>query len=95
MQALQKKEAAAHSSAELEARAKERYANGEISEAEYKTLVSARTQNEQYTGVFPTGTVPPEAVNNPFMNPQFMSEDELSGPAAELTEEDKLYLAMK
>ena len=31
-----------------EAQAKEQFENGEISEAQYKTLVSAQTQNEQF-----------------------------------------------
>ncbi|MGN0992920.1 MAG: hypothetical protein ACI4PE_03275 [Bacilli bacterium] len=72
---------------------KERYANGEISEAEYKTLVSAKAQNELYAAA-PTQS--PSESGNPFAsNVSFIDEDELSGPAAELTEDDKLYLAMK
>ena len=78
---------------ELEKMTKERYANGEISEAEYKTLVSAKAQNELYAAA-PIQS--PSESGNPFAsNVSFIDEDELSGPAAELTEDDKLYLAMK
>lgn len=78
---------------EHEALAKERFENGEISEAEYKTLTSTVTQNETY-GVYPPGSIGLEQ-NNPFAGTNFIAEDELTGPAAELTEDDKLYLAMK
>ena len=71
----------------------EMYEKGEISEAEYKTLTTTEEQIEQKM-VFPD-TVPPESVDENSFDAQYMSEDELPDPAAELTDEDKIYLAMK
>ena len=71
----------------------EMYEKGEISEAEYKTLTSTEEQIEQKM-VFPN-TVAPETFDENSFDAQYMSEDELPDPAAELTDEDKIYLAMK
>ena len=71
------------------------YAKGEISEAEYKTLTSTESQVEAAETMFPD-TLPNGNMEDPFnMDSQYMSEDELPDPAAELTDEDKIYLAMK
>lgn len=71
---------------------KEKFENGEISEAEYKTMTSVPLQMaNQIPGVL-LGSV---GVNNPFNDMNFMSQEELPDPAQELTEEDKVYLAMK
>lgn len=74
---------------ELEKITQERFENGEISEAEYKTLVSASTQNEMLNGptTMPIAATPPED--------PYIQEDELYDLSEELTEEDKKYLAMK
>lgn len=74
---------------ELEKITQERFENGEISEAEYKTLVSASTQNEMLNGptAMPIAATPPED--------PYIQEDELYDLSEELTEEDKKYLAMK
>ena len=74
---------------ELEKITQERFENGEISEAEYKTLVSASTQNEMLNGptAMPIAAAPPED--------PYIQEDELYDLSEELTEEDKKYLAMK
>ena len=77
----------------LEAEMKEALDKGEITEAQYKTLVSTETQaNER-----PLITIPPvqPAAFNFYDENQFMPEEEMPDPAAELTKEDKLYLAMK
>lgn len=74
---------------ELEKITQERFENGEISEAEYKTLVSASTQNEMLNGPI---TMPIAAT--PLEDP-YIQEDELYDLSEELTEEDKKYLAMK
>lgn len=70
---------------------KEKYERGEISESEYKTYMSTETQNENL--------VPPTQYgvgqNNMYNENNFLSEDDMVDPAAELTQEDKLYLAMK
>ena len=74
---------------ELEKITQERFENGEISEAEYKTLVSASTQNEMLNGptTMPIAATPPED--------PYIQEDELYDLSEELTEEDKKYLALK
>ena len=74
---------------ELEKLTQERFENGEISEAEYKTLVSASMQNEMLNGPtsVPIAAAPPED--------PYIQEDELYDLSDELTEEDKKYLAMK
>ena len=82
--------------AEEEAHMKEvqdMYEKGEISEAEYKTLTSTESQMEANM-TFPNSISPEVADINDF-DAQYISEDELPDPAAELTNEDKIYLAMK
>jgi hypothetical protein len=69
---------------------------GEISEAEYKTLVPTDEVKEAYEtnpDMFPGGTV---VSGDPFAGDNdYISEDALPDPAADLTDEDKVYLAMK
>lgn len=77
---------------QLQQEMKERYENGEISEAEYKTMTSVPLQAAaQIPGVL-AGSV---GVNKPFYEENFMSQEDLPDPTAELTKEDKIYLAMK
>lgn len=80
----------------------ERYDNGEISEAEYKTLTSANAQEihaavapRDYSafGINKDGSA--AGPNSFFNEDDFLSPEDLPDPAAELTEEDKVYLAMK
>jgi hypothetical protein len=79
---------------EREAEAKEKFEAGEISEAEYKTLMTATTKHEIAAAQpqMPIGQVPGSVGMN---ENDFMSEDELIDTSADLTDEDKLYLAMK
>lgn len=82
--------------AEEEARNKElkdMFEKGEISEAEYKTLSSTESQREEEF-ILP-GAVEGQGSPEDMFDAQYMSEDELPDPAAELTDEDKIYLAMK
>jgi hypothetical protein len=69
---------------------------GEISEAEYKTLVPTDEVKEVYEAnpdMFPGWTV---VSGDPFAGDNdYISEDALPDPAADLTDEDKVYLAMK
>lgn len=77
-----------------EAIIKEKFENGEISESEYKTLTSTETQNQQYiNGTIMNPIAGP--INNPFQEANFMKEEDLVDLGGTLTEEDKLYLAMK
>ena len=79
--------------AAFDAEIKEKFEAGEISEAEYKTMVSAQTQHEEY-------------VNAPIMHPnttmdRYYDENtsivnsQLDNSVAQLTSDDKIYLAMK
>ena len=79
--------------AAFDAEIKEKFDAGEISEAEYKTMVSAQTQHEEY-------------VNAPIMQPnttmdRYYDENtsivnsQLDNSVAQLTSDDKIYLAMK
>ena len=66
---------------------------GNISEAQYKTMVSGQAQlNRAYTQASSQNYL---GNDNPFDETQFLDESELADPAAELTQEDKIYLAMK
>ena len=79
--------------AAFDAEIKEKFEAGEISEAEYKTMVSAQTQHEEY-------------VNAPIMQlnttmDRYYDENtsivnsQLDNSVAQLTNDDKIYLAMK
>lgn len=80
-----------------EAEAKERFEKGEISEAEYKTMLTASTKYAEAAAqsvmnpIGQTGQAPTQAMNED----DFISEDELIDTGAELTQDDKVYLAMK
>lgn len=72
---------------------KRQYENGEISEAEYKTMVSVDTQREDFNFGAPPSYV---SANNFYDEKQFVfSPEEIPDATASLTHEDKLYLAMK
>lgn len=72
---------------------KEQLDSGEITEAQYRTLVSTSTQNQEQLYAQPIVT---NAVDNPFGDGSgFISEDDLVDLGEELTEDDKKYLAMK
>lgn len=89
-----KAEEKAEEIAEREADAKERFERGEISEAQYKTLTSTEKQFENRT-MMPPGSVPGGLAPNAFNENNFISEEELPDPASDLTQDDKVYLAMK
>ena len=79
--------------AEKDAFYREKFENGEISEAEYKTLTSTPAQREAaMTGPSVNPYLGP---NNPFNENNFFREEDLPNPAEGLTGEDKVYLAMK
>lgn len=76
---------------EEELRAK--YEAGEITEAEYKTLMSVPAQVKDAENR--PAANPYLGPDNPYNELEMFPEDELPNPAAELTQEDKVYLAMK
>ena len=81
---------------EEEERLKAALENGDISDAEYKTLTSADKQYAEMSmyGPGPSALVDPFG-NNPYQEGNFLKEEDIPDPASELTEDDKLFLAMK
>ena len=77
---------------EFEVELKNQYQDGLINEAQYKTLMSTETLHTEDSMY---GAAPNKIDNNPYREENFMSEDELIDPASELTQDDKMYLAMK
>ena len=68
---------------------KKSYEEGTITEAEFKTMMSVESKHaDEKFGGPPPGT-------NFYDENAFMREEDLIDPAGELTQEDKLYLAMK
>ena len=95
LQALnaEKKRAVEAEREKYEEHLKEQLESGEITESQYKTLVSTSTQNQEQLYAQPIVT---DAINNPFGDgSNFMPEDDLVDLGEELTEDDKMYLAMK
>lgn len=80
---------------EAEAKLKQDLEDGRISEAEYKTLTSVETQHAQDSMYAAPPTQYGVSMNNPYNENNFLQEEDLIDPAAELTQDDKLYLAMK
>ena len=79
--------------AAFDAEIKEKFEAGEISEAEYKTMVSAQTQHEEYVNA-------PIAQPNTTMDRYYdenttIVNNQLDSSVAQLTSDDKIYLAMK
>lgn len=89
----EKRQIQAEERAAFEASIKEQFENGDISEAEYKTMVSSATQNKEYM------SRPIEQSKNDM--DQYYTENsaivqgEFENAISELTQEDKVYLAMK
>ena len=80
----------------MDKKLKEDFDAGKISEAEYKTLSSTESQKElNVANDFPGAVDVSGGFNLDSFDSQYMSEDALPDPAAELTNEDKIYLAMK
>lgn len=95
-QNAEKRAASAEELAELDAMYQEQYDNGEITEAQYKTLVSTSARNANfYTNL--------DNNNNKFAAPeptffdetQFIDATELPDPAALMSQEEKITYAMK
>lgn len=77
--------------AEAEEKIKKDFEEGKITEAEYKTLTSTETLYAEA----PMMMAPPKDYVNAYSEENFMREEDMVDPAAELTQDDKLYLAMK
>ena len=96
-ESAEKAEQHAREVAEREAEAKEKFEAGEISEAEYKTLTQTTTKHAAAPAIMqPIGQNPimPGSIPAEMQDP-YMSEDDMIDTAADLTDDDKVYLAMK
>ena len=71
---------------------KEKMENGEITEAEFKTLTSTPSQREDLL-INPERYIP--NANDAYSNPDTYIDESLIDTGAELTQDDKIYLAMK
>ena len=78
-----------------EAEMKDRFERGEITEAQYRTLISEETQYREVLENVAAAPSDPVGDQNFFNENDFINEEELPNPADDLTEEDKIYLAMK
>ena len=79
---------------EYEEQLKQQFESGEITEAQYKTLVSTSTQNQEQLYIQPQAPI--NNIDNPFGDGSaFLQEDDLIDLGEDLTEDDKTYLAMK
>lgn len=88
-------ETASEEALQREEKVKEQFENGEITEAQFKTLMSTTTlYNDRMAGV---GISSSSAIgeNNMYNENNFISQAELPDFGEELTPEDKKYLAMK
>lgn len=84
----EKKEAAA-----FEEQLRKDLASGKISEAQYQTLMPTPILNAE---LVPTNSADLDAAAaNPYQEDNFIKQEDLPDPAADLTDEDKIYLAMK
>ena len=81
---------------QLEQKLKEDFEKGQITQSQYRTLVSSSFQKQHQYMMRPAGQEEdPVGKDNAFRQEYFLSEEDLPDPAAELTKEDKQYLAMK
>lgn len=94
-EAAQKKAASDAELAELDEMYKKQYEDGSISEAQYRTLVSTTARNANFYSNLPTISQPIMPETNFFDETQFIDEAELPDPAAALTQEDKVAMAVK
>lgn len=78
---------------DFDSEVKKKFDAGEISEAEYRTMVSTQTQHEDYENapiIQPTATMDRYYDEN-----TSILNNQLDGAIAQLTSDDKIYLAMK
>lgn len=74
---------------------KKQYEDGEISEAQYKTLTTVESQNAAFEYGAPIDKIAGINNTNFYNESNFLSKEKIPDPAADLTDEDKIYLAMK
>ena len=81
---------------QMQEKLKEDFEKGEISQSQYRTLVSSSFQKQHQYMMRPDDSEQdPVGKDNAFREEYFLSEQDLPDPAADLTKEDKQYLALK
>lgn len=80
---------------ELQLMYQEQYDNGEISQAQYRTLVSAATQRERDIAQAPANPQAAIGVDNFYNESKYMAEEDIPDLGQDLTDQDKKYLVMK
>lgn len=88
----EKRAAAEKEKDELDSMYKEQLEAGEITEAQYRTLTSTQSQEENAAVI---AGVPFLGDDNPYNENNFIDDSELPDPTAELTQADKIHLALK
>lgn len=94
-QNAEKRAVLAQETAELDAMYQEQFDKGEITEAQYRTLVSTSARNANFYNNMASTAQPFVPDTTFFDETQFIDEAELPDPAAQLTQEDKIALAVK
>lgn len=93
IQAEEKKDAQEKQRIAFDAEVKKDFENGNITEAEYKTMVSTKTQHEDYENA---PIVQPDAAMDSYYDENTsILNNQLNGAVAQLTSDDRIYLAMK
>lgn len=92
-EAEQKAEVRAERDENFDKELQEKYAAGEIGEAEYRTLMSVPAQVKAEEGQ--PSMNPYLGRDNPYNEQEMISEEDLPDPSSQLTQDDKVYLAMK
>ena len=81
---------------QMQEKLKEDFEKGEITQSQYRTLVSSAFQKQHQYMMRPDDfEQDPVGKDNAFREEYFLSEQDLPDPAADLTKEDKQYLALK
>lgn len=78
---------------QYEAMLKEQLDNREINESQYRTLVGSNTQRKVLPNINNATVI--SGYNDPFQENNFIAEEEINNMIADLTEDDKRYLALK
>lgn len=79
--------------AAFDAEIKEKFESGEILEAEYKTMVSSQMQHQEYVNA--PITQPNTTMDRYYDENTSIVNNQLDNSVAQLTSDDKIYLAMK
>ena len=94
-EAAEKKATSDAELAELDAMYQEQFNKGEISEAQYKTLVSTTARNASFYSGMSSIAQPIVPETSFFDESKFLDDAEIPDPAAQMTKEDKIAMAVK